>query len=271
MPVATYTVDVPSHDQVEVTFGDVGLGRPILLLHGGAGSRSVASFAQLLDSRGRFRVLSPIHPGFDGTPRPGWLGTVDGLAQVYARLLDQLELTGVTVIGSSLGGWIAAELALRDGGRRVSGVVLVDGVGIVVEGHPVADVFSLSPDQLSRLSFHDPAAFSIDPTTLSDAQKAVVAANRAALAVYGGRPSTGDPTLLGRLGRIALPTLVVWGESDRVVDPGYGRALAAAIPGASFQLIPGAGHLPQLEAPGPLLAAVRTFVDAHHPAGPRQV
>ena len=260
---STHSVPVPPHGQVEVTLGDVGQGRPILLLHGGAGPRSIASFAQLLSAQGNFRVLFPTHPGFDGTPRPDWLTSTGGLAEVYDKLLDQIQLSGVTVIGSSIGGWIAAELAVRGSPRLLGGIVLVDGVGIVVEGHPVADAFSLTMDQLADLSYHNPAKFRIDVSSFTDAQRQTMVANRATLAVYGGKPSTGDPTLLGRLRNVKLPALVIWGESDRVADPEYGRAFAAAIPGARFQLLPGAGHMPQLETPDQLLAAVRTFVDGY--------
>ena len=170
------------------------------------------------------------------------------MAEVYDKLLDQLQLSGVTVIGSSIGGGIAAELAIR-GSPRVSGTILADAVGVSVEGHPVADVFSLTLDQLTDLSYHNPAKFHIDLSSFTDAQRQAMGANRAALAVYGGKASFPDPTLLGRLHSVRLPVLVVWGESDRVADPEYGRAFAAAIPGARFQLLSGTGHMPMPETP----------------------
>jgi pimeloyl-ACP methyl ester carboxylesterase len=88
-----------------------------------------------------------------------------------------------------------------------------------------------------------------------------MAANRAALQVYGGARMT-DPSLRGRLAAIACPVLAVWGEADRIVDPGYGRAYAAAIPGARFELLTETGHLPQLETPEKLLRAVWDFAEA---------
>jgi pimeloyl-ACP methyl ester carboxylesterase len=183
-----------------------------------------------------------------------------GLAVLYRELLDRLGLDDVTVIGNSVGGWIAAELALL-GSARISGLVLADAVGIEVGGHPVTDIFALSLDELARLSYHDPAAFRIDPATMTEAQQAGMAANRAALRVYGGARMA-DPALRGRLGAIACPTLVVWGEADRIVDPDYGRAYAAAIPGARFELLTGTGHLPQLETPDQLMRAVWDFAEA---------
>ncbi len=119
-------------------------------------------------------------------------------------------------------------------------------------------VFPLGMDELARLSYHDPAAFRIDPAAMTEAQRAGMAANRAALQTYGGARMA-DPGLHGRLAAIACPTLVIWGEADRIADPGYGRGYAAAIPGARFELLPGTGHLPQLETPEQLMPAVWDF------------
>jgi pimeloyl-ACP methyl ester carboxylesterase len=162
---STYTVTIAGAGPVEVSVTDYGSGRPFLLLHGGAGPQSVTGFAELLASPDGVRVLTPIHPGFGGTPRPETLDTIPGLAALYNALLDQLELDDVTVVGNSVGGWITAEVALRRS-PRVSGIVLLDAVGIEVPGHPVADFFSLSMDQVFELSFHNPAPFRFDPSTL---------------------------------------------------------------------------------------------------------
>ena len=209
----------------------------------------------------------PVHPGFGGTARPGGLTDTGALAALYKDLLDALDLRDVTVVGNSIGGWIAAELAAL-GGERISSVVLVDAVGIEVPGHPVADTFSLTPPELARLSFHDPSKFRFDPSTLTDEQRAVMASNRAALEVYSGPYAMADPTLAGRLAKVTRPTLVAWGESDRVVDTAYGRAYAEAVPGAEFRLLAGTGHLPQVETPEEFLPVVWEFADAHATARP---
>jgi pimeloyl-ACP methyl ester carboxylesterase len=244
---------------VDITFAEVGEGHPTLLLHGGAGPLSVAGFARLLADRYPTRVYVPSHPGFGGTVRPEWLTNPGQLAAVYLQLVDDLDLRDVTVIGNSIGGWIAAEIALLDR-SRLRNLVLIDAGGIVVEGHPGADVFSLAPAELLKLSFHDPARFAIDPSTMTEPQKAGMAANRAALAVYGGRPHTVDPSLAGRLHDADLPALVLWGASDRIFDADYGRAFAAALPRGRFQLLPNAGHVPFLETPEQVVDAVREYV-----------
>jgi pimeloyl-ACP methyl ester carboxylesterase len=214
-------------------------------------------FIQRLAASGDLRVLTPTHPGFGGTPRPGALKSVRALASLYVNLLEALDLDDVTVIGNSVGGWIAAEIALLHS-PRVSALVIIDAAGIEVDGHPIADIKGLSLPEIQALSFHDPSPFRIDPTQLSDAQKALAAANAAALVIYAGS-SMADESLLGRLGDITVPTLVLWGESDRIVDSTYGRAYASAIPGAQFELLTATGHLPQLETPDLVLNALASW------------
>jgi pimeloyl-ACP methyl ester carboxylesterase len=115
---------------------------------------------------------------------------------------------------------------------------------------------------VAQRSYHDQKTYGLDPAALPPEARAALAGNRAALAVYGGTGMT-DPTLAGRLGAVDAPTLVVWGEADRIGDPDFGRAFAAAIPGARFQLLTGTGHMPQIETPDLLIDAVWSFADAH--------
>src|SRR6266702_6745420 len=159
-------------DGLTVRIDERGSGRPMLVLHGGGGPQSVSSFAEAVAERAH--VLTPIHPGFAGEPRPEWFNSIDDLALTYLELLERFDLRDVMVVGFSIGGWIASELAVRDT-THLSSIVLVDAVGIQVEGHAIANVFSLTPDELLALSFHNPADFRIDPTTLSPERVAVTA------------------------------------------------------------------------------------------------
>jgi pimeloyl-ACP methyl ester carboxylesterase len=253
----------PISFSIPTSFGDVpltaderGNGRAVVILHGGAGPISVTGFADLLADAAGTRVIVPTHPGFGGTPRPEALATIDGLAEVYAGLLEALDLEDAAVIGNSIGGWITSELALRHS-SRLGRIVLVDAVGIAVPGHPIA--VGLAPAQLAEYGWYDPSkAPSLDPATLPPAVREILAANSAALALYGS--SMTDPTLLGRLADIDIPTLVLWGEADRIVDVDYGRAFAEAIPRARFELLLRTGHVPQMETPEVLLKALRAFL-----------
>jgi pimeloyl-ACP methyl ester carboxylesterase len=236
-------------DGIDVTYTDQGTGPTVLLLHGGGGPGTVAGFAGLL--AGQARVITPTHPGFEGTPRPDSLTTIAGLAKLYVRLIEELDLRDVTVVGNSMGGWTAAEMALLDS-DRLARVVLVDAVGLRIESDPVVDFFSLTPDQVVQLSYYRPEGIRLPEPTPT------MIANRAALAVYGGA-TMDDPTLLGRLPGAHVPALVVWGAADRIVSPTHGRTFARELPNARFELITDAGHLPQLETPETLLKLVTQF------------
>ena len=261
---STHAVLTERLGTVPVTLIERGSGQPVLLLHGGAGPFSVAGFAELLTSANA-RVLTPVHPGFDGTTRPGQLVSIKALAAVYAQLISDLDLVDVCVIGNSIGGWIAAEIALAESARptgRISSVVLVDSAGLKLDAAPVPDFFQLSLDEVFALSYFDPDRYRIDPASLTDQQKAARAGNTATLLTYAGSAMS-DPSLLGRLPGVTIPTLVVWGAADRMIPADHGHAYADAIPGAEFHLIAGAGHLPQLETPAELLAVVAEFARSH--------
>ena len=225
----TETLNVAGIGPVELTVEERGDGTALSGAAWRRGSTVSRPFAQLLAEKDGNRVLTPTHPGFGGTPRPDELHSVRRARRPLQRLARRPRTRGRDA---------HRELRRRLGRRRdwlcwahrtSAGIVLLDAVGIEVEGHPVADVSGLSVPEIQALSFHDPTPFRVDPATIPDAQKAIMAANGAALAVYAGSPAMADPTLLGRLGAIVTPTLVLWGESDRIVEPAYGRAYAAAI------------------------------------------
>lgn len=233
-------------------------GRPVLLLHGGGGPFTVAVLAQHLGES--THVIAPTHPGFNGTAPDASIHTVRDLADFYAQYLIDQDLTNVLVVGSSVGGWLAAELALGRAADRISGMVLINGVGITLEGNPVRSLAGMTPQEIAQYSFHDPSNLRLPPPTPEGF--AIAQGNARTLRSLAG-PTMTDDTLLGRLANIHTPALVIWGESDRVVDTAYGQAFAAAIPDARFELIPDAGHLPFLENAPAVFAVLDPFVAAH--------
>jgi len=250
-------------DDVEVTIDQQGVGRPILLLHGGGGPPSMGPLPCALSQD--HAVIAPVHPGFAGTPRPEWYVGIDDLALTYLQLLEQRNLHDVLVIGSSVGGWIASEMAVREH-KRITGTVLLNAVGINVDGIELADFFSLTPEELITYAFHDPAA-APDPSQMPQAARDIQAANAATLAVYARDPYMHDPKLRRRLALVPTPVAAVWGESDQIAPEPYGRAYAASFPNGRFEPIPQAGHLPHLEQPAQVLDAINRFADdTSHPA-----
>lgn len=242
-----------------------GSGRNILILHGGGGPATMTLLGAHLAERAH--VITPTYPGWDGTPRPEPLNTVAGLADEIVHYLDQHGAKDVLVIGSSIGGWVAVEVALRDRAHRISGLVVINGTGVNVPNHPITDITGFTPQQLAEVAFHDPSKFGAGAPPPTPERIAVMRANAAALAVFAGKHSY-DSTLLDRLKGIKVPTLVLWGESDRVVSKEYGRAFAAAIPNARFETVGEAGHLPWIENPAETFRVLDPFVAA--PAAPAQ-
>jgi pimeloyl-ACP methyl ester carboxylesterase len=231
-------------EALPLSFSDQGSGRTYLVLHGGAGPGSMSGLAQALG--GSARAIVPTHPGFAGQPRPEWFHRVADLALAYLALLERLDVRNVVVVGSSIGGWIAAEMALRRS-PRVAGLILLNPVGIepTSPDQPIVNPITLPVAERAAHAFHDPQRFAAVPST-PEAQ-AMLAANHQAMMAYAGEPFMHDPMLRERLAAITIPATVIWGESDRIVDAGYGRRYAASIPGARFEPVAQAGHFPHIE------------------------
>ena len=239
------------NNTVTVALSDQGQGRAFLLLHGGAGPGSIAGLAAALAAGAR--VIAPTHPGFNGESRPQDFASVRDLARAYLDLVERLELDQVIVVGNSVGGWIAAEMALL-APARLAGIALLNAVGI--DGD-IVNPLTLAPAERAAKAFYDPQRYSLAPATPEAA--ALMAANHAALGAYAGQPFMHDPTLQARLAQLALPALVVWGVSDGIVDVAYGRRLCASMPGARFAPVEQAGHFPHIEQLPQVLAMIEDF------------
>jgi pimeloyl-ACP methyl ester carboxylesterase len=244
--------------QPSLVIDDSGAGPPVLLVHGGGGPDTVKPIADHLTAG--HRVLSPTLPGWNGAPRPPWMTTIGDYADALSDRLGQLGLSDVVVIGSSLGGWIAAEMAAGDRAGRLRGAVIVDGAGITVEGEPITDFFSLTPREVAERSWHDPDRYFVDPSTFPPERAAMQQANMKTMALVARDMS--DPELRGRLGAVRIPVLAIGGDSDRIFTPGYGRAYASSFASGRFALVADAGHLPQLEQPTATLALIDDFLQS---------
>ena len=244
-----------------LSYDTQGSGPAALVLHGGGGPDTVALIAAHL-ATDHF-VITPTLPGWNGTERPDSFTSVSDLAHAYLGLLGELGLSDVLVIGSSLGGWIAADMASLDTAGLIGKLVIIDGAGIVVPSEPMPDFFSFSPQQIAEHSWHEPEKFLLDPSTLPPEAIAAHLKNMESMGVYAGDPYMNDPSLPERLTGITAKALLVWGASDRVFTPGYGRAYSELIPGSRFQIIEKAGHLPHLEQPKATLDAIDAFLATH--------
>jgi pimeloyl-ACP methyl ester carboxylesterase len=237
-----------------------GSGSPLVLLHGVHPVSADAPFLHLLGRHAE--VIAPSHPGFGQSTRPADVDTVYDLVHVYLDMLEHLGYDRATLMGLSFGGWLAAEIAATCN-HRIDRLILVDAVGIKVsdrETPDILDVFNTAPDEVRRRSWHDPDRWAPDYDAMSDEALVGYARNRDALCLYAWHPYMHNPQLKRWLKRIAVPTLVLWGASDGIVTPEYGRAYTALIPGARFELVPAAGHHPEIEQAAAFVDRVASFL-----------
>ncbi len=246
----------------DLDVAEYGDGPALLMLHGAGGHHSGHAVNALLSAKRR--LICPSHPGFGKSALPDWLDSVDDIAHVYLDLMDRLGLPKVDLIGCSIGGWIAAEMATK-APERFTKLVMVAPVGVKT-GSPdrldVPDVFALPPEELDRLLFRDPRKMAPDPATLSDEELSIMVRNRETLALIAWEPYMHNPKLKHRLHRVTAPTLFLRGDSDGLVSDAYLQAYARLLPNARTATIADAGHVPQLEQPQAFAAAALGFLDA---------
>jgi len=234
-----------------------GAGQPMLVLHGAGGSPRFLPAMQKLAER--FEVFIPQAPGFGGTPVPDWLESIADVANFYLEFLDMFDLKAVHLVGLSLGGWTAAELAIRNSSRLAS-LTLMDAPGIVAPGIPPRDPARESEEQAIRDTYFDPKlAEDAMARAYAPGNEAVRTANRQLVAKLAGQHRYHDDQLQAWLYRIRIPTHIIWGANDRLFPPAYGETWAKAIAGARLTVIPRCGHLPIQEQPDIFAAAVGDF------------
>lgn len=237
-----------------------GEGPDLLFLHGAEGPDTYSS-VYLETLAKSFHVIAPWHPGFGHSEKPKAFSKIDDLAYFYLDLAAHLGLKNAVLAGSSFGGWIAAEMAVRST-ARFSNLVLSAPLGFKAGDRETRDIFDLYLIGASDW----PQQFLADKSLLPDYAKLSreellgIARSREAMTLYGWQPYMHNPVLMRWLHRIDIPTLFVWGDKDAMVSADYGRAYAACVPKSRFELLPGGGHLSHVEQPGKFHDHVVNFV-----------
>jgi pimeloyl-ACP methyl ester carboxylesterase len=236
-----------------------GAGDPLLFLHDASGA-SWLPFLQALAKR--FDVIAPEHPGFGGSDTPDWLDSVHDLAYFYLDLIEQLELERVHLVGSSLGGWVAAELAVRST-QRIASLTLAGAAGLFVPGVEQMDPFLRTEEQRLRDLFYDrkKADEFVTHATHADYEETALK-NHTTTAKLSWQPRSHNPHLHKWLHRINVPTLLVWGDNDRMFPKDHALTYARFIPGAQVVIVPACGHVPHIEQPAAFVAAIENFIGA---------
>jgi pimeloyl-ACP methyl ester carboxylesterase len=230
---------------------------PLVFLHGAGGHTGWMGF---LDELARdYAVYAPEHPGFGRSDDPPWLDEIGDLAYFYLEFLETLGLDRVHLVGTSFGGWIAAELAVRNQ-AQIKTLTLVAPAGIHVEGVPKGDIFLWTPEQLIRnLVANQALADQMLAMPVSDAEQRVALQNSFTMAKLSWQPRLYNPHLKKWLHRITVPTQILWGDQDKVIPTPYGKAYQALIPGSRLQIFADCGHVPQIARHDEFVAAIAAF------------
>lgn len=231
-----------------------GSGTAILSLHSIEGNLGWLPYLDALTQSAC--VYAPTHPGYGSSERPEWLESISDLARFYLWMLQELGLDKVHLIGGFMGGWIAAEMAVMCP-QALHSLTLIGTAGVRPDEGEIADIFLLGEEGTTELAIGD-----------SDLLKSAVEAEDAIVRIRGRemttrlcwKPYMHDPSLIHLLPRVEAPTLVVWGENDRIVPVSAGKRIAEAVPNVRLEVIAGAGHLPHIEKPQEVIPLLHQHV-----------
>ena len=255
MPPEPQTVKI---GDVGVSLRRAGKGPPLLYLHGADGYSQWLPFFDALAEQ--YEVLVPEHPGYGASDDPPLIRSVSDMAMFYLDFLEALDLRDLHIVGHSMGGWIAAEILIRDQSRAKS-LTLISSAGIRVEGVPSGDIFIWNREELLRNIFYNQAYADIALSLqLTEQQIDTMLKNRFTATKLGWQPRWFNPDLEKWLHRIKLPSLIIWGDEDKVMPADYAGLWRERLPDARLVMIEKCGHVPQIEKLSETIDPLRDFL-----------
>ena len=224
-----------------------GEGAPVLSLHSIEGNLGLLPYLDALAQSAC--VYAPTHPGFGSSERPDWLESISDLARFYLWMLQELGLDKVHLIGGFLGGWVAAEMAVMCP-QALSSLTLIGTAGVRPSEGEIADIFLLGEDATTDLAIGDPDLLT---AAVEPEDPFVRLRGREMITRLCWKPYMHHPSLIHLLPRVEVPTLVVWGENDRIVPLSAGERIVEAMPDSRLEITAGSGHLPYIEKPNEVI------------------
>lgn len=238
--------------EIEVLRG--GSGPALVFLHGAGGAHNWMPYMDRLAEH--YSLYVPSHPGWGRSDTPDWLDGIGDLAYFYLEFLAAIDEDEVHLVGNSFGGWVALEISVRST-ALIKSLTLVSAAGIHVAGVPKGDIFLWDDDERVYNTFFDPKFAEVrlarEP---SEEDRDIALKNHFSTAKLSWHPRFYNPELQKWLHRVDVPTLILWGDSDKVFPPEYGVEMQKLIPGSELKIIPECGHLPQQEKINEFIAGV---------------
>lgn len=237
----------------------VGTGPALLFLHGIEGPKQSSEFIQQLAKH--YTVYYPVHPGFGTSDAVEHIESMEDLAYHYSDLLNELGIKRLSIIGSSLGGWLATELAVMEP-SRVERLILMDACGVHGKEVALPDYFMMDQKEVIRNSYHNPSLIEEALAQLADEEQNLIEIkNRIAITRLAWNPYFHNPKLVHRIHRLNMPVQIIWGANDKLFPIAYGQLLNQLIDNSTMEVIQDCGHLPYLEQPDGAAELVLKFLN----------
>jgi pimeloyl-ACP methyl ester carboxylesterase len=237
-----------------------GKGPPLVYLHGANGPNLWTKWFE--DLAQRFTVIAPDHPSFGASDDPTWLEDIGDLAYFYLDFFKAMSLKDIHLVGHSMGGWLAAEIAIRST-ARIKTLTLIAAAGLRVPGHNGVDIFLTPPQDMPPNVYADPKMVEFMRAEMAkpktEQELDLLIRNRTAAARLCWHPRLNNPQLARWLHRIDVPTHLIWGDSDKIIPPEHGDAYKKLLPAAKYTVIPHCGHGAMVEKPREMVDAVADF------------
>ena len=233
-----------------------GSGDPLLVLHGSGGNPGWMPYHEALSQN--FTVYAPSHPGYDKSDRPSWVSTINDVAHFYLGFMENLGLDRVSVLGISMGGWVAAEIAAMCH-HRLKGIVLVDAVGIKPQVGEIAEILMVSPEQTRQLAYYD-VSKAPSRDNLTEEEENTLWRNREMASRLCWKPYMHNPSLPEYLKLVRIPALIIWGRQDGLVPLNCGEIYHQVLQGSILHVIDQCGHSPQTEKREEFLEVTQSFL-----------
>lgn len=244
----------------EVELFSGGSGPPLLFLHGAGGNSGWQHYHEELSKD--YTVYVPSQPGFNGTERPDWVYSINDVCHFNSALVNTLGLDKYILMGSSMGGWIAAEMAAMNC-NNLEALILIDAAGIKPESGEIAEIFMVSNETRMRQRFHDPsqvANYEHYTRDLNDQEKIIDHSNKEMASRLCWKPYLHNLSLPYYLNNVSVPTLIVWGEQDAIIPVECADLFRKAIPNSQLEIISNCGHSPAIEKPNEFVSTVTGFL-----------
>ena len=239
-----------------------GNGSPLVFFHGAGGSSGWQAYHEDLASQ--YTVYVPSQPGFNGTEGPAWVKTIKDVALFNHMFIDALGLQDIVLMGSSMGGWVSAEMAAMDD-HNLDALILVDAAGIKPVQGEIAEIFMVSAATRLEQRFHDPSQvenYENYAREMTPEDQLVAHSNAITASQLCWRPYLNDPSLPHTLARVDTPTLIVWGREDAIIPVECGHLFQQAINGSQLSIIDNCGHSPAIEKRSEFVSVVANFLNS---------